>query len=196
MPDTVASALHRCARWEGREYYRVFGLPHPIPPFCFQYHRFVLSPPFSFSFSFSFCLFVFFSCSFDQSFFSSELTKLMAKLTPEQRVEPAISHALGMREAMALSDYHNFFRLYKTAPNMGPYILDLFLDRMRLMALKVMTRAYRPTVAVDFVQNELAFSSRKECVRFLTEHGGALQSKTEIDSKKTLAALSKGNPTD
>lgn len=116
----------------------------------------------------------------------------MAKLTTEERANDAISHALGMREALALSNYHAFFQLYQTAPNMAPYILDLFVDRQRLLALRTMVKAYRPSIDIEFVQAELAFPSKKECIRFLKDHGAVLTAdKKEIDTRATLPVLAK-----
>jgi hypothetical protein len=47
-----------------------------------------------------------------------------------------------VRAALAMSDYHNFFKLYKQTPNMGAYIIDLFIDKMRISALKTICKAY------------------------------------------------------
>ena len=46
-----------------------------------------------------------------------------------------------MQRALALGNYHAFFELYLNAPNMGAYIMDHFVDRERLRALLVMTKA-------------------------------------------------------
>jgi hypothetical protein len=47
-----------------------------------------------------------------------------------------------VRAALAMSDYHNFFKLYKQTPNMGAYIIDLFIEKMRITALKTICKAY------------------------------------------------------
>jgi SAC3 family protein LENG8/THP3 len=52
-----------------------------------------------------------------------------------------VKHALAVQRALALGNYHAFFELYLNAPNMGGYIIDHFVDRERLRALLVMTRA-------------------------------------------------------
>lgn len=50
-------------------------------------------------------------------------------------------HALDVQRALAMGNYHALFDLYLNAPNMGAYIMDHFIDRERLRALMVMTKA-------------------------------------------------------
>jgi SAC3 family protein LENG8/THP3 len=52
-----------------------------------------------------------------------------------------VKHALAVQRALAIGNYHAFFDLYLNAPNMGAYIMDHFVDRERLRALLVMTKA-------------------------------------------------------
>lgn len=62
-------------------------------------------------------------------------------LDTKKKQSPAIIHALKVREAISSWNYHIFFKLYLTAPNMGGYLMDFFVDRIRMLALKVMTKA-------------------------------------------------------
>jgi hypothetical protein len=65
----------------------------------------------------------------------------VSQLTPKQKASSAVKHALAVQRALALGNYHAFFELYLNAPNMGAYIMDHFVDRERLRALLVMTKA-------------------------------------------------------
>ena len=47
-----------------------------------------------------------------------------------------------MRSAWSLSNYHSFFQLYSTAPNMGGYLLDLFVERERERATKMLVKSW------------------------------------------------------
>jgi len=69
------------------------------------------------------------------------LNDVLADLTPAEKEEPAIKHALGVRSALALGNYHKFFRLYLDTPNMGAYLMDMFVVRERLAALSNICRA-------------------------------------------------------
>lgn len=72
----------------------------------------------------------------------SDLTTALAHLTKEEKADPAIRHALLIRSAWALSNYHTFFQLYLSAPNMSGYLLDLFVQRERVQALKAMLKSW------------------------------------------------------
>lgn len=72
----------------------------------------------------------------------SDLTTALARLTKEEKSDPAIKHALLIRSAWALSNYHTFFQLYLSAPNMSGYLLDLFVQRERVQALKAMVKSW------------------------------------------------------
>lgn len=63
------------------------------------------------------------------------LNDALADLTTAEKEEPAIKHALDIRSALALGNYHRFFQLYLDTPNMGAYLMDMFVGRQRLAAL-------------------------------------------------------------
>jgi hypothetical protein len=63
------------------------------------------------------------------------LNDSLADLTPAEKEEPPIKHALDVRSALALGNYHRFFQLYLDTPNMGAYLMDMFVARERLAAL-------------------------------------------------------------
>lgn len=71
----------------------------------------------------------------------TDMSNVLAELTPADKSSPAIKHALAIRSAIALGNYHQFFKLYHTTPNMGAYIIDKFLDRERIAALAVINKA-------------------------------------------------------
>uniref|UniRef100_A0A7S3YM12 PCI domain-containing protein n=1 Tax=Heterosigma akashiwo TaxID=2829 RepID=A0A7S3YM12_HETAK len=102
---------------------------------------------------------------------STEMLKMLKALRPAQRADPAVAHALRVRQAMAEDDYHLFFQLYEDAPNMSAYIMDLMLDKIRVKALQRVVKAYKPTIATDFIQRILAFDSEDECFELLTVVG-------------------------
>jgi hypothetical protein len=65
----------------------------------------------------------------------------LADLTAEDKQSPAVKHAQEVRSALALGNYHRFFQLYLDTPNMGAYLMDMFVDRERLTALATICRA-------------------------------------------------------
>lgn len=71
----------------------------------------------------------------------TDMNDALAHITPADRQVPAVKHALNVRSALALGNYHRFFRLYLDAPNMGPYLMDKFIARERLAALANISRS-------------------------------------------------------
>ena len=82
----------------------------------------------------------------------------MSALTVEEKNDPYIKHALKIRSAWSLSNYHSFFQLYSTAPNMGGYLLDFFTQRERERAIKTLTKSW---VISFIVLKHLFHSSQK-----------------------------------
>eukprot|EP00545_Synedropsis_sp_CCMP1620_P011509 CAMPEP_0119013544 /NCGR_PEP_ID=MMETSP1176-20130426/8503_1 /TAXON_ID=265551 /ORGANISM="Synedropsis recta cf, Strain CCMP1620" /LENGTH=670 /DNA_ID=CAMNT_0006966641 /DNA_START=67 /DNA_END=2079 /DNA_ORIENTATION=- len=89
---------------------------------------------------------------------SGDLFNIMLSLTPKQRNEPGIAHALKVRSAVADFDYHAFFRLLKKCPRTGLVsMMDFLVPTVRHWSLHRMCKAYRPSVPVEFVLSELGF---------------------------------------
>jgi len=102
----------------------------------------------------------------------SDFNALLANLTPEQRADECVQHALDVRSSLATSNYHRFFRLFLSAPKMGPYMMDHFVERERVSALVVMTKAYK-TLPLTYIANELAFDDTAAASHFLERWSAA-----------------------
>lgn len=72
---------------------------------------------------------------------STDINALLAHLTAVERQDESVRHALQVRQALATSNYHQFFQLFNSAPKMGAYLMDHFLARERMSALVVMSKA-------------------------------------------------------
>ncbi|KAI8975109.1 SAC3/GANP/Nin1/mts3/eIF-3 p25 family-domain-containing protein [Mycotypha africana] len=101
-----------------------------------------------------------------------------------------VQHALMVRSALAKGNYYQFFKLYKSAPNMGGYLLDQFVDRKRIEALIVICKAYQKGIPFTFLSNQLAFNSLKKFRQFLRNHGLHVTKKMPtFDTKGALPVL-------
>ncbi|KAJ1820434.1 hypothetical protein LPJ56_003437 [Coemansia sp. RSA 2599] len=98
----------------------------------------------------------------------ADIVAALAAMTPDEKVDSAVQHALLVRKAMAQGNYHAFFKLYINAPNMGGYLMDNFVDRERCIALQKMCKAFRPKLELSVITKELAFEDVEFCVKFLT----------------------------
>ncbi|KAL1302006.1 hypothetical protein AAFC00_002458 [Neodothiora populina] len=100
------------------------------------------------------------------------MNDVLADLTAQDKENAAVKHALQTRTALATGNYHKFFRLFNEAPNMGAYLMDMFVDRERLSALAKICRAFKPDVRVDYLTEEFAFANDQQCAQFICDYGG------------------------
>ncbi|CAM6037588.1 unnamed protein product [Sphagnum compactum] len=142
---------------------------------------------------------------------SRDLLSAMARLTREGKKDKAVKHALAVRSAVAVGNYTAFFRLYRTAPNLSPYLMDLHVEKMRFEAVKCMARSYRPTVPVSFMARTLGFTDMsggegdlqglEECEDWLRGHGSHVQiesgtNELVMDAKMSATSLFMPEPED
>ena len=148
----------------------------------------------------------------------TDMNHVLADLTPAEKSDPAVKHALDVRSALALGNYHRFFRLYLDTPNMGAYLMDMFVERERLAALANICRAYvlpattsravappmangcgggshryKPDVRLRFLTEELGFESDQETVGFCSRHQAQALLEERDDCYRFLSA--KAGPT-
>lgn len=64
-----------------------------------------------------------------------EIQRLMRVLTNEERESECVKHALQVRKALASGNYGRFFKLYLDSPNMGGHLMDIFIDKHRILCL-------------------------------------------------------------
>lgn len=81
----------------------------------------------------------------------ADITTALTSLSPTVKNNAMVQHALALRTAVALSDYHKFFLLYRSAPKMSPYLMDMFVERQRKDAIKAMVKSYVYIFLVSFL---------------------------------------------
>jgi len=117
------------------------------------------------------------------------LNDALAELTTAEKRAPAIKHALDCRSALALGNYHRFFRLYLDTPNMGAYLMDMFVNRERLAALANICKAYKPHVKLRFIAEELGFQGDGEAYHFIMELSPNLLEERVVDGDDVIYFL-------
>ena len=119
-----------------------------------------------------------------------DIDQCLASIPADIRDMPEVIHAVKIYTAWLTHDYSTFFKLYVVTPNMGGYLIDMFVQRERLNALKTICKAYRPNVSVDFIKRVLAFEDRDECVSFLISVSAVLTTSGEnVDCKQSQSKL-------
>lgn len=114
------------------------------------------------------------------------MASMLSQLTPEEKADSGVAHALEVARSLATSNYTKFFRLFLEAPAMSGYIMDHFVERERAQALAVMSKAWVPrwlcganppsylTLPLPYLTKTLAFESDEETEKFLSEHHAAI----------------------
>lgn len=102
---------------------------------------------------------------------TTELQLTLSKISCDRMKHPVLDHALKVRRAWSLGDYHRLFSLYKQSPGMSGKLMDWFMERERKQAIKMIMKAYRPNVPLEFVSRLLGFDSIDDCSEFVTKHG-------------------------
>ena len=72
----------------------------------------------------------------------TDMISALSSLTGEEKQDESIAFALSFRSAYSLNNYHRMFKLYTNPPKMTGYLIDMFLSRERIRALKTMVKAY------------------------------------------------------
>lgn len=101
---------------------------------------------------------------------TTELQLTLSGLPRDSLRHLVVDHALKVRHAWSLSNYHRLFSLYKNAPAMSAKIMDWFIERERKQALKIIMKSYRPNIPLEFISKELAFDNVDICLEFTNKH--------------------------
>ena len=97
--------------------------------------------------------------------------KMIKELNLKDKANPYVKHALKLRAAYNDDNYAKCFRLYKNAPNKGPYLMEIFIESMRSYALRTICKSYGDYVPVRHVANLLCFRHSDKCRDFLRKSG-------------------------
>ncbi|XGW13885.1 hypothetical protein V3C99_000291 [Haemonchus contortus] len=89
---------------------------------------------------------------------SLDVSSLLKGLTESLRADECVMFAMRVRRAVSLGNYPTLFRLFKSAPKMCPYLMDLFVERERKAALMQIFKAFRPSIPVSKVSEWLGMT--------------------------------------
>ena len=97
---------------------------------------------------------------------------MMKTLTVEEKKQGPVEHALKVRNALAQGNYGRFFKLYRVAPNKASCLIDVFIDKIRLLSLQKLAVGFVATdVDISYLSLLLAFDNDEQLTQFLADKG-------------------------
>jgi len=97
---------------------------------------------------------------------------------------------------LAQGNYGRFFKLYRVAPNKGMSLIDVFVDKIRIMCLQKLAIGFVATnIDMNYLSLLLAFDTVEHCTKFLTDRGCVFikdgSKASRLDCKASLVHLKK-----
>jgi hypothetical protein len=90
----------------------------------------------------------------------TQTNRMLKQSTNEEKKEACIQHALNIRKALTMGNYCRFFKLYREAPNMTGSLIDVFIDKLRVLCLQKLALAFIiPGIKVEYLVRNLAFDN-------------------------------------
>jgi hypothetical protein len=117
------------------------------------------------------------------------VNEFLQQLLLLQKPEGPVEHALAVQEAVNVGSHARLFKLYRLAPNMGVYLMDLLVQRERLRAFKAMLRGYRPSLSLALLQSTLGFDGDDQGFKEWLKGLGVIGTSTSLDCKEISSLL-------
>ncbi|XP_025416271.1 leukocyte receptor cluster member 8 homolog [Sipha flava] len=118
-----------------------------------------------------------------------ELNNIILYIKELDIKDNCVDFALKTKDAWWLGNHIQLFSLYKVAPKMAPYLMDMFLTRERNNFYLAIAKSYRPTIPISTIQDQMAFVKREDCMAFLKAAGAVFSSNNEnIDCKASCGS--------
>lgn len=127
----------------------------------------------------------------------TEVCAILKQLTYQEKCEQPLQHALEVRKCLSFGNYRRFFKLYNNSPNKSKSLIDVFIDKIRILCLRNISVGY---VATGFdllhLTPALAFSSPALTEKFLLQHGCKItetadRKEKRMDCRESIVTLRK-----
>jgi len=106
----------------------------------------------------------------------TDLNQVIKEIKLKYSGHSYLEHLLALRSAWHLNNYVKFFRLYATSNEMSKCLIDLFIERERKLALKIIIKSYRPSIKLEHVREMLAYETVQMCRDDLVKYKLNIQS--------------------
>jgi SAC3 family protein LENG8/THP3 len=115
-----------------------------------------------------------------------EMSYILKHLTPVQKTNRMIAHALQVRQVVVMNYYPDFVKLHRMAPGMSGYIMDAMCAGVRLRALRAICSAYRPNLSVDYLCHVLGLKRTSKEAKLFFESSGLVCTSAFDDPKAVV----------
>lgn len=127
----------------------------------------------------------------------ADLTSAL-RVSPPGKTGPSCQHGILVVKAVIHKDYHSFFRLYESSPNLSAYLMDFLVKRIRNEAYDRIVAAYRPTMGIEYFREAMQFPNLGETREFLKQSGAVFikdkESEFWVDCKASHANIGRKRP--
>ena len=100
----------------------------------------------------------------------SILKIIKQKFKNKKNLSYEINHAIQVMKSLNEPNYFNFFKLYKNAPNMGKFLIEPFIPRLRIKGLLYLAYGYFSEVPIHVLVDKLGFENKESCLKFLNDN--------------------------
>jgi hypothetical protein len=121
-----------------------------------------------------------------------DLTKLLLTLSDEMKSHRFIKYTLSIYNAWSMNNYYKIFRNKdENQPKSSRDLFNIFAPKYRIEVLKIITKGFRPSLPLDYLQTELNFNTKKEMMEFLKEKNVVFLNHESLDCKLTYQEIIK-----
>lgn len=111
-----------------------------------------------------------------------DLNQVIKEIKSKYSDNKYLQHLLELNNAWYLNNYVKFFRLYEVCNEMSKYLIELFIERERKLALKIIIKSFRPTIKLEKVKELLDYDSLEACETELSSYKLCLQQVSLTDN--------------
>lgn len=118
----------------------------------------------------------------------SKIMSLINKKYTKKNYSFEVSHSIQILKSLNELNYFKFLILYTNAPNMGKYLIEPFLPRLRIKALQVIAYGYYSEINISFICTKLCFKTVEDCVTFIQSNNLFIKDNKML-CKENISAL-------
>ncbi len=98
-----------------------------------------------------------------------EINRLLNELTDDDLVQKDVQLAFKLKNAIDNGNVSRVFAIYRTAPYLSQYLMDLFINKLRIWGLSLICKAHGEKISLQYIKEILAFNDELQLEKFIEE---------------------------